>query len=58
MTPEQTIVDGNVHPTIEVADVAFTLIKDEFEFNADGNLSLYNKTSFKDGLKNWLTKQI
>lgn len=30
LSPEQTIEEDNVHPQIEVADVAFTLLPDQF----------------------------
>jgi len=55
---EQTVEDGNVYPQIEINDVAFTLLPDQFVVNATGDLPLYKARSFEEGIKKWMKKEI
>lgn len=55
---EQTVEDGNVYPMIEVSEVAFTLLPNEFIVNAQGDLPLYKSRTFEEGIKKWMKKEI
>ena len=58
---ETNIVDEeNVHPLIKLKDVAFTMNNKPGYFNVhiEGDLPLYKKHKFEDGMKEYMNGQL